>query len=64
MTIHCIFGPPTLVGLGPYNSPSSVRACVRPSVRPSVRAFQKFSMTIRCIFLKFCMELQLYMGEM
>ena len=24
----CIFGPPTLVGLGLYNSPSSVRPCV------------------------------------
>ena len=34
----------------------------RASVRPSVRPFQEFSMTIHCIFLKFCMELQLYMG--
>ena len=28
-----LVGPPTLVGLGPYNSPSSVRASVRPCVR-------------------------------
>ena len=33
------------------------------SVRPSVRASGKFSMTIHCIFLKVCMELQLYMGK-
>ena len=53
--IIIIIGPPTLVGLGPYNSPSSVR--------PSVRPFQNFSVTIHCIFLKFSMELQLFKGE-
>ena len=49
--VETIVGPPTLVGLGPYNSPSSVRA------------FQLYSVTTHWIFLKFCMELQLYRGE-
>ena len=46
-----ILGPLTLVGIGTLEF-----TLVR-------HASGKFSMTIHCIFLKFCMELQLYMGE-
>ena len=50
--MDAIVGPSTLVGIGTLEF---------TLVRPSVRPFQEFSMTIHCIFLKFCMEL--YMGE-
>ena len=50
-----IFGPPTLVGIGTLEF-TLVRACVRPSVRKILNDYPLY-------FLKYCMELQLYMGE-
>ena len=49
-------GPPTLVGIGTLEF-----TLVRPSVRASVR---KILNDYPLYFLKFCIELQCYMGEM